>query len=180
MIRPRMTIACWLLVLLLATAGCGRFSRVGQSFWPQATDSAPQVSDVLERYRLASELSPAEIDREIRRLRAARRRERSDTTLFHLVTLALQPGRPAADRRLALDLLTEYRRHARERDDLVDLAGLLADQARALLRLNDELEDARERAADLEEKLRALENIEKILRQREEGLAPGAEEKMRP
>jgi DNA repair exonuclease SbcCD ATPase subunit len=165
---------------MLAAGGCGGFSRAGQSFWRQATVGGPRVVEVLEHYRQASRLTPEQIDEEIGRLRAAWHREQSAETLFQLVALAMQPDRPVVDRRLALNLLTEYQQRAGERDDLLALAGLLADQTRALLRRTDELAEARGRAAGLKEKLRALENIEKILRRREEGLSPGAEEKIRP
>lgn len=155
----------------MSVSGCSNFSQV---FWPQLPSEGMQAETVLDYYRKAGTLSLAAGSKELIRLRNAYRSRPDNETLFQLVALALQPGRSLADRELASDLLKEF--HQRDNGDrtLLTLVSLLEDQLGDQLRFAGERDKARQQARELEatsrglqDKLRALENIEKILRQRE-------------
>ncbi|MGE4543157.1 MAG: hypothetical protein AB7D06_03505 [Pedobacter sp.] len=159
------------LLLGLLVAGCSNFPRV---WWPQLPSEGVQAETVLDYYRKASTLSIAAGSKELIRLRKAYRKSPDDETLFQLVALGLQPGRSLADRQLASDLLKEFRQRDEGGRTLMTLVSLLQDQLGDQLRLAGERDKARQQAQELEttsrelqDKLRALENIEKILRQRE-------------
>ncbi len=159
------------LLLGLSVAGCSNFPRV---WWPRLPSEGVQAETVLDYYRKAGTLSIAAGSKELIRLRKAYRNKPDDETLFHLVALGLQPGRSLADRQLASDLLKEFRQRGKGDRTLMILVSLLEDQLGDQLRLAGERDRARQQVQELEttsrelqDKLRALENIEKILRQRE-------------
>lgn len=160
-----------LVLLGLSAAGCSNFPRV---YWPRLSNGGVTAETVLGYYRKAGTLNPATVRKEIDRLREAYRERSDDETLFQLVVLTLQPGRPPSDRQLAFDLLKDFRQRGRAENSLLTLTVLLENQLGEQLRLAGERDKARQRAEELEKtsrelqnKLRALEDIEKILRQRE-------------
>ena len=159
------------LFLGLSVSGCSNFPRV---LWPQLPSEGVQAETVLDYYRKAGTLSVSAGSKELIRLRKAYRSKPDNETLFQLVALGLQPGRSLADRQLASDLLKEFRQRDKGGHSLMTLVSLLEDQLGDQLRLAGERDKARQQAQELEttsrelqDKLRALENIEKILRQRE-------------
>lgn len=160
-----------LLFLGVTLTGCSNFPPV---WWPRLPSDGIKAETVLDYYRKAESLRFARVGKEIARLRDAYRRKPDDETLFQLVALAAQPGRPQNDRQLALDLLKEFRRRDTGERSLRTLAALLEDQLKEQRRLAGARDEALRRAQTLEatsrelqDKLRALEDIEKILRQRE-------------
>lgn len=165
---------CMVVAILLSGlwgAGCSGFPRV---WWPRLPGEGIAVGAVLDYYRKAGTLSPPTITREIERLRVAYRKDPDDDTLFQLVVLAMQRGRSVSERQLALDLLKDFRRRGNGDRDLMVLVSLLEDGLGERAQLAGELDGARKQVRELEattrelqDKLRALENIEKILRQRE-------------
>jgi len=159
------------LFLGLFLSGCAGFPKVS---WPQLPGEGIEPATVLDYYRKAGTLSPAKIDREIVRLRKDFNRKPDDNALFQLVALASQPGRPPVDRKLALDLLIDFRRQDKGGATLLSLTSLLEDQLKEQLELVGERDQVLQRArkletdnSELQDKLQALEDIEKILRQRE-------------
>lgn len=158
-------------LLGLSVAGCSNFPRV---WWPRLPSDGVQAETVLEYYRKAGTLSIAAGSKELVRLRKAYRSNPDEETLFQLVALGLQPGRSLADRQLAFELLKEFHQRNKGGRNLMTLVSLLEDQLGDQLRLAGERDKARQQAQELEttsrelqDKLKALENIEKILRQRE-------------
>ncbi len=168
----RMGVVIGLLCMGLSVTGC---SSVSRGVLPQSPmKEGMQADTVLNYYGRARTLPAAAVSTEIARLRKDYRRQPGEETLFQLVALVLQPGRPLADRQLASDLLKEFRQRDKGAPTLMALVTLLEYQVNEQLRIASERDKARQQAQELEattrnlqDKLRALENIEKILRQRE-------------
>ncbi|ABA87757.1 hypothetical protein Pcar_0497 [Syntrophotalea carbinolica DSM 2380] len=159
------------LLLGALLAGCSSFPRV---WWPRLPNEGLSVEAVLDYFHKADSLRSATVSKEILRLRQVYRRQPDDETLFQLVALAMQPGRPVSDRQLALQLLNDFRQRKKGGHSLMVLVSILDDQLEEQLQLAGERDRLRQQAQELEatsrelqDKLRALENIEKILRQRE-------------
>lgn len=165
----RMVVGFLLLGTLLA--GCASFPRV---WWPRLPNEGLSVEAVLDYFHKADSLRTATVSKEIVRLRQVYRRQPDDETLFQLVALAMQSGRPITDRQLALQLLNDFHQRKKGSHSLMILVSILEDQLDEQLQLAGERDRARQKGQELEatsrelqDKLRALENIEKILRQRE-------------
>jgi hypothetical protein len=159
------------LILGFMITGCSGFPKV---FWPPLSSEGIEAGMVLDYYRKAGTLSSATIDKEIKRLQRAYRNAPDNETLFQLVALASQPERTPAERKLALDLLKDFRRQDTGGRALLSLVSLLEDQLSEQMRLVGNYEQARQQVQELgaanrelQDKLQALKDIEKILRQRE-------------
>lgn len=139
-------------------------------------ESKPDASDLLTECRRAATLSKEEQEVLLKKLRSDYEKKKDPETRFQLVCLALQPDRAHQDRVWARDLLKTYLAQKDTEEDLAALAWWLEILVNRNLVIQQKLDEERKRADTLAGKLKALENIEKIIRKREEGgLTPPTE-----
>jgi hypothetical protein len=145
--------------------------RWGNAVWP-ANGSGFDAAQVLIDCREKSELSGAEQDRLFHRLRKGFEEQKDDKARFELVCLAVQPKRTVQDLVYARGLLRDYLGRKPSREDLAALAATLESMIDQRLVVEQRLVEERARAETLAGKLKALEDIEKIIQKREEGALP--------
>jgi hypothetical protein len=159
---------------LLILSGCIHARCWNESVLP-FSQKGPDVAQVLTDCRSVASLSQKEQEALLQTLRGDFEEEEKTETRFDLVCLAMQPGRSRQDRIWARDLLREYQAQEGARD-LAALASLFESLITRNLTLEQKLDEERKRAETLAGKLKALEDIEKIIRKREEGgLTPPTE-----
>jgi hypothetical protein len=137
-----------------------------------ASDQGPGAEQILTDCRIVTAQSEEVQDHLYQRLRGDLQVQDRVEYRFALVCLALQPHRTRQDRVWARDLLREYQVRDNRRPNLAVLAGLLEDLITRQLMVEQQLIESRKRAETLDGKLKALEDIEKIIREREEGGSP--------
>jgi hypothetical protein len=162
----------------LALSGCAGVR--GWECWEESVlpfaERKPDASEILTQCRQAASLPREEQEVLLKNLRGDYEQEKDPETRLKLVCLALQPDRSHQDRVWARDLLKTYLAQENSQEDLAALAWLLENLVSRNLVLQQKLDEERKRADTLAGKLKALEDIEKIIRKREEGgLAPPME-----
>lgn len=155
----------------LVLSGCADMRRLSGTVWPP-NGQGPNATQVLACHRETAAMPPAEQDVLFAQLRKEFEEKKSDRTRFELVCLAVQPKRSTQDLAYARELLRDYLAKRRPREDLAALAELLENMIGQRLQAEQRLVEERKRAETLAGKLKALEDIEKIIQKREEGASP--------
>lgn len=153
----------------LLLSGCA----VGQ--WMDSTWTANigcNASQVVTDSRRIAILPEAEQRRQVRRLQAAYDKSGGDRERFLLACLAVHPKSRYQNHDRALQLLQGYRRGTESREDLVALAEMLETMLLQQQQAEQDLAAERERSDSLASKLKALEDIEKIIQEREKKALP--------
>ncbi len=162
-------------VLLLFGLGLLLSGCAGLGQWVDSTWSANigcNASQVVSDSRHIAILPEAEQRRQVRRLQAAYDKSGGDRERFLLACLAVYPKSRYQNHDRALQLLQGYRRSAEPRDDLLALAELLETLLLQKQQAEQDLAAERERSDSLASKLKALEDIEKIIQEREKKALP--------
>jgi hypothetical protein len=155
----------------LFLSGCFDMRSLSGKVWPtNGQDSG--VSQFLACCWETAAMPPAEQDVLFTQLRKEFEKEKNDRTRFELVCLAVQPKRSTQDLAWARELLRDYLAKKRPREDLAALGELLENMIGQRLQVEQRLAEERKRAETLAGKLKALEDIEKIIQKREEGASP--------
>lgn len=155
----------------LALSGCSGMQSLGGTVWPPNGQGTGAVQ-VLACCRETAAMPAAEQDILFGQLRKEFEKKKIDRTRFELVCLAVQPKRSSEDLVYARGLLRDYLAKKRPREDLAALAELLENMIGQRLQAEQRLAEERKRAETLAGKLKALEDIEKIIQKREEGASP--------
>jgi len=161
-------------VLLLFGLGL-LLSGCAVGHWVDSTWSASigcNASQVVSDSRQIAILPEAEQRRQVRRLQTAYDKSGGDRERFLLACLAVHPKSRYQNHSKALQLLQGYRRSAEPREDLLALAELLEALLLQQQQAEQNLAAERERSESLASKLKALEDIEKIIQKREERALP--------
>lgn len=155
----------------LAFSGCFGMQSLSGTVWPP-NGQGPAVAQVLACCRETAAMPPAEQGVLFSQLRKEFEKKKNDQTRFELVCLAVQPKRSKQDLAYARELLRDYLAKDCPREDLAALAELLENMIGQRLQAEQRLAEERKRAETLAGKLKALEDIEKIIQKREEGASP--------
>jgi hypothetical protein len=155
----------------LVLSGCFGMRNLSGTVWPPNGQS-PAVAQVLACCRETAAMPPAEQDVLFGQLRKEFEKKEIDRTRFELVCLAVQPKRSNQDLAYARELLRAFLAKKCPREDLAALAELLDNMIGQRLQAEQRLAEERRRAETLAGKLKALEDIEKIIQKREEGASP--------
>jgi hypothetical protein len=162
-------------VLLLFGLGLLLSGCAGLTNWVDSTWSAKvgcNASQVLNDSRRIAILPVAEQRRQVRRLQAAYDKSGKDRERFLLACLAVHPKSRYQNHERALQLLQGYRLSAEPREDLLALAELLETLLLQQQQIEQNLAAELERSDSLANKLKALEDIEKIIQEREKKALP--------
>lgn len=162
-------------VLLLFGLGLLLSGCAGLGQWVGSTWSANigcNASQVISDSRHIAILPEDEQRRQVRKLQAAYDTSGGDRERFLLACLAIHPKSRYQNHDRALQLLQGYRRLAGPREDLLALAELLETLILQKRQVEQELSVERERSDSLASKLKALEDIEKIIQEREKKALP--------
>lgn len=163
-------------IAVLALGGLLLSGCTSMQYWRKpvrpASEQGPGAEQILTDCRTVTSPSKEVQDHLYQRLRDDLQVQDRVEYRFALVCLALQPHRTRQDRVWARDLLREYQIRDNRRPNLAVLAGLLEDLITRQLTVEQQLIESRKRAETLDGKLKALEDIEKIIREREEGGSP--------
>lgn len=162
-------------VLLLFGLGLLLSGCAGLEQWVESTWSANigcNASQVVSDSRQIAILPEAEQRRQVRRLQAAYDKSGGDRERFLLACLAVHSKSRYQNHDRALQLLQGYRRKAEPRGDLLALAELLETLLLQKQQAEQDLTAERERSDSLASKLKALEDIEKIIQEREKKALP--------
>jgi hypothetical protein len=162
-------------VLLLFGLGLLLSGCAGLGQWLDSTWSANigcNASQVISDSRHIATLPEAEHRRQVRRLQAAYDKSGGDRERFLLACVAVHPESRYQNHDRALQLLQGYRRKAETRGDLLALAELLETLLLQKQQVEQDLTAERERSDSLADKLKALEDIEKIIQEREKKALP--------
>lgn len=154
----------------LLLSGCAELGHWMDSTWSASIGC--NASQVVSDSRQIAILPAAEQRRQVQRLRAAYDKSGGDRERFLLACLAVHPKSRYQDHGKALQLLQGYRRSAEPREDLLALAELLEALLLQQQQAEQNLAAERERSESLASKLKALEDIEKIIQEREKKALP--------
>ncbi len=155
----------------LVLSGCFDMRSLRGTVWP-LNGQDPGVAQFLACCRETAAMLPAEQDVLFGQLRKEFEKEKNDRTRFELVCLAVHPKRSSQDLAYARELLRDYLAKKRPRENLATLAELLENMIGQRLQAEQRLAEERKRSETLAGKLKALEDIEKIIQKREEGASP--------
>jgi hypothetical protein len=162
-------------VLLLFGLGLLLSGCAGLGTWVDSTWSANigcNASQVVTDSRQIAILPEAEQRRQVRMVQAAYDKSAGDRERFLLACLAVHSKSRYQNHSKALRLLQGYRNSAEPREDLLALAELLEALLLQQQQAEQNLTVERERSESLASKLKALENIEKIIQEREKKALP--------
>ncbi|OEU61160.1 MAG: hypothetical protein BA870_04320 [Desulfuromonadales bacterium C00003094] len=154
----------------LLLSGCAGLTNWMDSTW--STNIGCNASQVVTDSRQIAILPEAEQRRQVRRLQAAYDKSGRDRDRFLLVCLAVHSKSRYQNHERALQLLQGYRRSAEPREDLLALAELLETLLLQQQQVEHDLAAELERSDSLANKLKALEDIEKIIQEREKKARP--------
>jgi hypothetical protein len=171
-----------------AVVACSNLGHLGSpeasrdDYWLKGASAASRADSLLLWFDYARRLSAAEWAREHEQLRLRSATDKSDFSRLRYAILLAVPNAPAREQARASSLLESLTKDAASRDaGMRALAQLLVTDLAERRRLAEDLQstaqrqkDDAARAADLEQKLEALKEIEKNLQQRERRSAPGA------
>lgn len=165
---------CRLTILLgcgLLLSGCAGVGDWMTSAWSPSGRSCSASAVVSECRRIAV-LPAAEQRRQFRKLQAAFDRSGGDRDRLVLACLAVHPKSRYQNHARALKLLQGYRQTKDPREDLLALTDLLEELLLQKQQTEQRLAEESERSESLANKLKALEDIEKIIQEREERALP--------
>ncbi len=165
--RIQTILALLLLGSCLIISGCYNWRPFSETELPP--ENGPDAGSILIECRRMVVLPREEQAQLYQRLRTCFEQQEDAESRFGLVCLALQPGRTNQDRVRARQLLRDYLHQEDPREDLEALATVLESLINQRLNVEQRLATERKRADELAAKLKALEDIERIIRQREEG-----------
>jgi len=134
--------------------------------------SESSASLVVSDCRRIASLPAAEQKGQVESLQAAFERSGGDRERLVLACLAVHPKSQYQNHTRALKLLQGYRRSEQPREDLLALTDLLEELLLQKQRTEQQLVEERRRSESLASKLKALEDIEKIIQEREEKALP--------
>ncbi|MCD4688792.1 MAG: hypothetical protein K8R55_05600 [Desulfuromonadaceae bacterium] len=154
----------------LLLSGCAGLTNWMDSAW--SANIGCNASQVVTDSRQIAILPEAEQRRQVRRLQAAYDKSGGDRDRFLLVCLAVHSKSRYQNHERALQLLQGYRRSAEPREDLLALAELLETLLLQQQQVKHDLAAELERSNSLANKLKALEDIEKIIQERERKARP--------
>ena len=154
----------------LLLSGCAGLTNWMDSTW--SANIGCNASQVLSDSRQIAILPAAEQRRQVRRLQTAYDKSGGDRERFLLACLAVHPKSRYQNRDRALQLLQGYLRSDEPREDLLALAELLETLLLQQQQVEQDLTVERERSESLVRKLKALEDIEKIIQEREKKALP--------
>lgn len=159
-----------LLTLVVLSGGCAAMGEHRDLFRPAGLQK--DAAWVLRESRRIGRLAEAERRVEYRRLQQNAALPGGEEAGLVLACVVLLPQSSFDDPDLALRRVQEARRRTDLSEDLLALAELLEALILQQQQLKRELGTERERSGSLADKLRALEDIEKIIQEREQKALP--------
>ncbi len=162
----------WFAVLLTLGILSGGCAAMGERRDLRPVGLERDAAWVLRESRRIGRLPEAERRVEYRRLQEDAALPGGEGAGLVLACVALRPESSFNDSNLALRRVQEARQRAEFPEDLLALAELLEAMILHQQRLKRELGAERERSGSLADKLRALEDIEKIIQERERKALP--------
>lgn len=155
----------------LLLTGCADVGHWMGSVWP-ANGSSCSATQVMNDCRQIAVLPATEQRSQVRRLQAAFDKFGGDRERFVLTCLAVHPKSRYQNHARALQLLQGYPGNQQPREDLLALKELLEELLLQKQRAEQRLAEEQQRSESLASKLKALEDIEQIIQEREERALP--------
>ncbi|MEZ4483532.1 MAG: hypothetical protein R2864_02705 [Syntrophotaleaceae bacterium] len=155
----------------LLLSGCADSQRWMGSVW-SPNGNGCSASQVMSDCRQIVILPAAEQRRQVGKLQAAFDNGGSDRERFVLACVAVHPKSRYQNHGRALRLLEGYPDNKQPREDLLALKELLQELLLQKQRTEQRLVEEQQRSESLASKLKALEDIEKIIQKREERALP--------